>query len=92
MHSPENFTNPNAVFVSTMHVLNTGEIIESREGFEKVQERFSWADRKTAIQRIIQLRSLTDLGKKSIIVYYEQGHQIKEHINVETNFHPLRFT
>jgi len=56
MHSPEKFQNPNAVFVSTIHVLNTGEIIESREGFEKVQERFLWADRKTAIQRILQLR------------------------------------
>jgi len=91
MHSPETFQNPNAVFVSTIHVLNTGEIIESREGFEKVQERFLWADRKTAIQRILQLRSMTDLGKKSIIVYYEKGHQIKEHINIEANFIPLSF-
>ena len=91
MHSAETFLNPNAVFVSTIHVLDTGEIIESREGFEKVQDRFSWADRKTAIQRILQLRSITDLGKKSVIVYYEKGHQIKEHINVETNFLPLSF-
>lgn len=91
MHSAETFLNPNAVFVSTIHVLDTGEIIESREGFEKVQDRFSWADRKTAIQRILQLRSLTDLGKKSVIVYYEKGHQIKEHINVETNFLPLSY-
>jgi len=34
---------------------------------------------------------MTDLGKKSIIVYYEKGHQIKEHINVEANFIPLSF-
>jgi len=91
MYPPEVFVNPNAVFVSTIHVLNTGEIIESREDFEKVQERFSWADRKTAIQRILQLRSITTLGKKSVIVYYEKGHQIKEHINVETDFLPLNF-
>lgn len=91
MYSQENYQNPNAVFVSTIHVLSTGEIIDSREGFEKVQDRFSWADRKTAIQRILQLRTITDLGKKSVIVYYEKGHQIKEHINVEPNFLPLSY-
>ena len=91
MHSEQTFLNPNAVFVSTVHVLNTGEIIDSREGFEKVQDRFSWADRKTAISRILKLRTMTELGKKSVIVYYEKGHLIKEHINVETNFLPLSY-
>lgn len=91
MYSTEAFLNPNAVLVSTIHVLNTGEIIGSREGFEKVQERFCWADRSICIKRIQQLRSMTDTGKKSVIVYYEKDHLIREHINVETNFQPLNF-
>jgi hypothetical protein len=80
------------MLVSTMHVLSDGEIIASREGFEKVQQRFDWADRKTCIQRILKLKSLTHDGKKSVIVFYEAGHLVKEHINVETDFLPLRFT
>ena len=83
---------PNNMFVSTVHVLSDGKIISSREAFEKVQQRFEWADRKTCIQRILQLKLLTSGGKKSIIVYYETGHLIKEHINVETDFLPLTFT
>ena len=79
------------MLVSTMHVLSDGEIISTREGFEKVQQRFDWADRKTCIQRILLLKSLTNGGKKSVIVFYETGHLVKEHINVETNFLPLRF-
>jgi hypothetical protein len=83
---------PHNMLVSTVHVLSDGEIISSREAFEKVQQRFEWADRKTCIQRILQLKLLTSGGKKSIIVYYETGHLIKEHINVETDFLPLTFT
>ena len=80
-----------AISVNTMHVLDSGEIISSREAYEKVQQRFDWADRKTCIQRILQLRSLTTDGKKSVIVFYEAGHLVKEHINVETDFVPLSF-
>jgi hypothetical protein len=82
----------NDMLVSTMHVLSDGEIICSREAFEKVQQRFDWADRRTCIQRILKLKALTHDGKKSVIVFYETGHLIKEHINVETNFQPLSFT
>ncbi len=79
------------VVVSTIHILQSGEIVDSREGFEKVQERFSWADRSTCIERIIKLRSMTEEGKKSLIVFYEKDHLIREHINVEKNFRPLQF-
>jgi hypothetical protein len=91
MQTPENPQVTNAMLVSTMHVLISGEIICSREGYEKVQQRFDWADRKTCIQRILKLRSITNNGKKSVIVFYEAGHLVKEHINVETNFQPLGF-
>ena len=82
---------PNDMLVSTMHVLADGEILSSREAFEKVQQRFDWADRKTCIRRILKLKSLTKEGKKSVIVFYEAGHLVKEHINVEVNFLPLNF-
>jgi hypothetical protein len=88
---PPNNPASNAMLVSTMHVLANGEILSSREAFEKVQQRFDWADRKTCIQRILQLKSLTGNGKKSLIVFYEDGHLIKEHINVEADFLPLNF-
>jgi hypothetical protein len=91
MHSPLNTLTRNAMQVNTMHVLISGEIISSFEGYEKVQERFDWADRRTCIQRILRLKSLTHDGKKSLIVYYEEGHLVKEHINVETDFLPLNF-
>jgi hypothetical protein len=92
MDSPLNTPTPNTMQVNTMHVLVSGEIICSREGYEKVQQRFDWADRTKCIQRILQLRSLTHNGKKSVIVFYEAGHLVKEHINVETDFLPLNFT
>ncbi|MFT3935577.1 MAG: hypothetical protein QM726_18260 [Chitinophagaceae bacterium] len=91
MNFPQTSSNPAAIFVNTMHVLLSGEIIESREAFEKVQDRFSWADKSDCIKRILLLRSMTQDGKKSLIVYYEKGHLIKEHINVETTFRPLNF-
>jgi len=91
MYSPQQLLIPNTVLVSTMHVLKSGEIIASREGFEKVQERFSWADRRLCIQRILQLKSMTTEGKKSVIVFYEAGHLVKEHINVEADFRPLNY-
>lgn len=87
----EQFMVPHSVLVNTMHVLSSGEIVESREGFEKVQDRFSWVDRTNCIQRIIKLRSMTDEGRKSIIVFYEDGHLVKEHINVDHQFKPLAF-
>ncbi len=91
MPSVENALMPAWTLVNTIHVLNTGEIIDSREGYEKVQERFAWADRSQVIRRILQLRTMTSCQNKSIIVFYEQGHLIKEFINVEKEFRPLNF-
>jgi hypothetical protein len=91
MYNIEHLLIPNTILVSTIHVLSTGEIVESREGFEKVQDRFAWADKSDSIQRIIKLRGMTDADKKSIIVFYEKDQLIKEYINVERNFKPLAF-
>lgn len=91
MEHVERLALPEWMIVSTMHVLTTGEIIDTREGFEKVQERFAWADRSQVIRRILQLRTMTEGQKKSIIVFYEDGHMIREFINVEKGFRPLNF-
>jgi len=77
--------------VGTMHILSSGEIIGSRDAYEKVEQRFAWADRSNCIRRLLQLKSLTDAGKKSVIVFYEAGHLVKEYINVEANFQPLPY-
>lgn len=74
-----------------MHILATGEIIYSREESEKAEYRFNWVDRKIIIERILHLRSLTDSNKKSVIAIYENGHVIKEFVNVECEFTPLNY-
>ncbi len=91
MESVEQYQLPKFMMVSTMHVLASGEIIDSREAFEKVQDRFAWADRTYIIRRILQLGAITTESKKSIMVFYEDGHLIREFINVEKEFRPLNF-
>jgi hypothetical protein len=87
----ETYKLPDFAKVITIHILKTGEIIESLEDYLKVQDRFSWVDRSFIISKIFYLRRLTDSPKKSVIVIYEEGHHIKEFINVEEDFKPLCF-
>jgi len=82
---------PDFARVYTIHVLKTGEIITSLEDYLKVKERFEWVDQGQIISTIFRLRRLTDNPRKSIIVIYEEGRVIKEHVNVEENFKPLVF-
>jgi hypothetical protein len=77
--------------VSTMHILNSGEIISSLAEYQKVEDRFSWVDRSFIVSKILHLRKLTDDTKRSVIVIYEEGHLIKEYVNVEHAFKPLAF-
>ena len=92
MDTPLNPSATTDMPVNTIHILDSGEIISSRDGYEKVEQRFAWADRSACIRRLLLLKALTQKGKKSVIVYYEAGHLVKEYINVETNFQPLPFT
>jgi hypothetical protein len=85
-HNPHH---PGSVF--TIHILNTGEIISNVEDYMKVEDRFDWVDRKFIIEKMLHLRQLTDEEKRSVIVIYEDGQQIKEFINVEPSFKPLAF-
>ena len=72
--------------VSTIHILNSGEVVDSVEDYMKVEDRFSWVDKAFLVSKILQLRKLTDDSKRSVIVIYEEGHVIKEYVNVEKEF------
>ena len=77
--------------VSTIHVLNTGEIISSVQDYMKVEDRFSWVDRTFIISKILELQKKTDDRKRSFIVIYEDGNIIREFVNVDQGFKPLNF-
>jgi hypothetical protein len=77
--------------VSTMHILNSGEIISSLEEYQKFEDRFSWVDRSFIVAKLLHLKRITDETKRSVIVIYEEGRVIKEYINVEHSFRPLAF-
>lgn len=77
--------------VSTLHILQSGEIVSSVEDYMKVQERFLWVDKTYIISKILQLRKLTEHRKKSVIAIYEEGKKIREFINVDEAFSPLAF-
>jgi len=77
--------------VSTIHVLNTGEIISSLQDYMKVEDRFSWVDRTFIVSKILDLQKKTDDRKRSFIVIYEDGNAIREFVNVDQGFKPLNF-
>ena len=82
---------PDFAKVTTVHILRTGEVIISLNDYLKVRDRFAWVDQAYIISTIFRLRRLTESPKKSVIVIYEEGQVVKEHINVEESFKPLIF-
>jgi hypothetical protein len=77
--------------VSTIHILQSGEVINSVEDYMKVEDRFSWVDKAYIVSKILHLRKLTDENKRSVIVVYEDGHMIREFVNVDREFIPLAY-
>jgi len=77
--------------VSTIHVLNTGEIISSVQEYMKVEDRFSWVDRTFIVSKILELQKKTDDRRRSFIVIYEDGNLIREFVNVDEGFKPLGY-
>jgi hypothetical protein len=77
--------------VSTVHILESGEVISSVEDYMKVEDRFSWVDKSYIVSKILHLRKLTDEHKRSVIAIYEDGHKIREFVNVEKEFMPLAY-
>ncbi len=75
-------------YVTTMHILSTGEVLQGLKQYEKMEDRFSWVDKPELIKRIQSLRAITDRNKRSVIVLYEKGQIIKEFLNVDKDFQP----
>jgi hypothetical protein len=78
-------------FVSTVHVLKNGEIIYSFQDFLKIENRFSWVDRKYLVGKILELQRKTDDRRRSFLVIYEEGNQIREYVNMDQTFKPLPY-
>lgn len=78
-------------FVSTVHVLNSGEIVYSLQDFLKIESRFAWIDKKFLVTRILELQRKTDNRRRSFLVFYEEGNQIREFVNMDYNFQPLPY-
>jgi len=78
-------------FVSTVHVLKSGEIIYSLQDFMKIENRFSWVDKKYLVTKILELQKKTDDRRRSFLVIYEDGNQIREYINMDQTFQPLPY-
>jgi hypothetical protein len=91
MHTAhDNYVSERGV-VSTIHVLKTGEVISSVHDYLKFEDRFSWVDRTFIVSRILELQKKTDDRRRSFIVIYEDGNQIREFVNVDQGFKPLTF-
>jgi hypothetical protein len=78
-------------FVSTIHVLNTGELIYSVHDFMKIEHRFAWVDKTYLVGKILELQKKTDDRKRSYLVIYEDGNIIREFLNVDQTFKPLPY-
>ena len=91
MHSVEISPLSERGFVSTVHVLKDGEIIYSLQDFQKIENRFSWVDKKYLISKILELQRKTDDRRRSFLVIYEDGNQIREYINMDQTFQPLPY-
>jgi hypothetical protein len=72
--------------VTTVHILDDGQIVGSLQEFQLVEDRFAWVSRADMITRLLTLRRITDPEKKSIIAIYEQGRVIREFVNLDEHF------
>ena len=91
MYSPELATLPERGFVSTVHVLKGGEFVYSLQEFLKIENRFSWVDKKYLVSKILELQKKTDDRRRSFLVIYEEGNQIREYVNMDHSFKPLPY-
>jgi hypothetical protein len=91
MHTVEFSPASEKGFVSTVHVLKNGEIIYSLQEFLKIESRFSWVDKKYLVSKILELQRKTDDRRRSFLVIYEDGNQIREYVNMDHTFQPLPY-
>ena len=91
MYSVETSAPSERGFVSTVHVLKGGEMIYSLQEFQKIENRFSWVDKKYLIGKILELQKKTDDRRRSFLVIYEEGNRIREYVNMDYSFQPLPY-
>jgi hypothetical protein len=91
MYSVETSAPSERGFVSTVHVLKNGEMIYSLQDFQKIENRFSWVDKKYLISKILELQRKTDDRRRSFLVIYEDGNQYREYVNMDQTFQPLPY-
>jgi hypothetical protein len=91
MYSVETSVPSERGFVSTVHVLKSGEMIYSLQDFLKIETRFSWVDKKFLINKILELQKKTDDRRRSFLVFYEEGNQVREYVNMDHSFTPLPY-
>jgi hypothetical protein len=82
----ESFAPSSPSKVTTVHILDNGQIIGSLQEFQQVEDRFAWVSKADMIGRLLTLRRITDPEKKSIIAIYEEGHVIREFVNLDEHF------
>ena len=82
----ESFAPSSPSKVTTVHILGNGQIVGSLQEFQLVEDRFAWVSKADMIARLLTLRRITDPEKKSIIAIYEEGHIIREFVNLDEHF------
>ncbi|RYY16689.1 MAG: hypothetical protein EOO04_26560 [Chitinophagaceae bacterium] len=82
----ESFAPSSPSKVTTVHILDNGQVIGSLQEFQLVEQRFAWVSKADMIARLLTLRRITDPDKKSIIAIYEEGHIIREFVNLDEHF------
>jgi hypothetical protein len=82
----ESFAPSSPSKVTTVHILGNGQIVGSLQEFQLVEDRFAWVSKADMIARLLTLRRITDPEKKSIIAIYEEGHVIREFVNLDEHF------
>jgi hypothetical protein len=82
----ESFAPSSPSKVTTVHILGDGQIVGSLPEFQLVEDRFAWVSRADMIGRLLTLRRITDPDKKSVIAIYEEGHVIREFVNLDEHF------
>ena len=61
----------------TANVSESIASLRDRVGRQKIENRFSWVDKKYLIGKILELQRKTDDRRRSFLVIYEDGNRIR---------------
>ena len=82
----QSYSTPDIGRVQTVHVLSNGDFVFSLEDFKKVEDKFSWVDKRFVLSELFRLRPLTDAQKISFVAILEEGQVIRPMLNIEPAF------